>query len=110
MATKRKARSGKSDAKAARRAPAMEVSPPALPSAEVVRRILGPLDDAQVCRVLELGAGEAELQQAAAALAGDLPGRIGRPIEGPAARVYDLLLAESWEEPERGARGVGAEP
>ena len=58
MATKRKARSAKSDAKAARRAPA-----PALPSAEVVRRILGPLDDAQVCRVLELGAGEAELQQ-----------------------------------------------
>ncbi len=80
------------------------------PSAETVRRILGPLDDAQVCRVLELGAGEAELQQAAAALAGDLPGRIGRPIEGPAARVYDFMLAETWEEPERGARGPGAEP
>jgi hypothetical protein len=106
MAAKRKSRG----AKARHAATDGQGSPPAPLSAQVVRRILGPLDDAQVCRVLELGAGEAELKQAAAALAGDLPGRIGRPIEGPAARVYDLLLAESWEEPERGARGAGAEP
>lgn len=110
MAAKRKARGAKSGGKAGRLAPATEAPRPAPPSADAVRRILGPLDDAQVCRVLELGADEAELQQAAAALAGDLPGRIGRPIEGPAARVYDLLLAETWEEPERAARGAGAEP
>lgn len=78
--------------------------PAAAMSPEAVRRVLGPLDDAQVCRVLETGADEAQLRQAAAALGGDLPGRIGRPIEGPAARVYDLLLAEAWEEPERAAR------
>ncbi|MFM8680889.1 MAG: hypothetical protein ACKOGH_14990 [Alphaproteobacteria bacterium] len=104
MATKRKAKGGGKARKPG------EAPRPAPPSAEVVRRILGPLDDAQVCRVLELGVDEAGLQQAAAALAGDLPGRIGRPIEGPAARVYDLMLAETWEEPERGARGAGAEP
>jgi hypothetical protein len=75
-----------------------------------IRRVLGPLDDAQVCRVLECGADQAALQQAAAALAGDLPGHIGRPIDGPAARVYDLLAAETDEESGRPARGVDAEP
>ena len=65
MAAKRKSRG----AKARHAATDGQGSPPAPLSAQVVRRILGPLDDAQVCRVLELGAGEAELQQAAAALA-----------------------------------------
>ncbi len=75
-----------------------------------IRRLLGPLDDAQLCRILECGADQAALQQAAAALAGDLPGHIGRPVEGPAARVYDLLVAETYEEPGRPARRADAEP
>jgi hypothetical protein len=84
--------------------------PPVAPDAVEIRRVLGPLDDAQVCRVLETGADMVALQQAAAALAGDLPGHIGRPIEGPAARVYDLLVAETYEEPGRPARRAETEP
>ena len=67
---------------------------PATPTAAEVRRILGALDDSQVCRVLETGADLVELQQAAAALNGELPSHIGRPITGPAARIYDMLSAE----------------
>lgn len=89
------------------------MSPP-LPAPVVdpveIRRLLGPLDDAQLCRILEFGADEAALQQAAAALSGDLPGHIGRPVEGPAARVYDLLAAETDEESGRPARREDAEP
>ena len=86
--------------------------PPSIPvdDPDEIRRLLGPLDDAQLCRVLECGADAAALQQAAAALAGDLPGHIGRPIEGPAARVYDLLVAETYEDAERPARRDNVEP
>jgi hypothetical protein len=91
--------------------PASSPTPPPRVAADAaeIRRILGPLEDGQLCRVLDCGADVAELQQAAAALAGELPGHIGRPIEGPAARVYDLLVAESFEEPEERARR-GATP
>ena len=40
----------------------------------------------------------------------DLLALMTSSAQNRAARVYDLLLAESWEEPERGARGAGAEP
>ena len=95
---------------ASRRATAS--APPSVPvlDAAEIRRLLGPLEDAQVCRILEFGADEAALQQAAAALAGDLPGHIGRPIEGPAARVYDLLVAETYEDSDRPARRAETEP
>jgi hypothetical protein len=83
---------------------------PARPGAAEIRRILGPLEDAQICRILEIGADEGDLQQAAAALAGDLPGHIGRPIAGPAAQIYDFMIAETYEEPDRAARGPSAEP
>lgn len=107
-----KPRSERKSAARRRAKPAAAASAARSPAdAGEIRRLLGPLDDGQVCRILAFGADSAELQQAAAALAGDLPGHIGRPIEGPAAQIYDLLIAESFEDAEpRSARGAGAEP
>ena len=95
-----------------RRKPAEPPLRPRMPADAVeIRRILGPLDDGQVCRILAFGADTAELQQAAAAIAGDLPGHIGRPLEGPAAQVYDLLIAESFEDTEPRTRpGESTQP
>jgi hypothetical protein len=93
-----------------RGAAAVQPPPRVAADAAEIRRILGPLDDGQVCRILEFGADCGELQQAAAALAGDRPAHIGRPIEGPAARIYDMLAAETFEEPEARAPRGGAQP
>lgn len=78
---------------------------PMRPTKADIRRVLGDLNDDDVVRVLETGPTMDDLQQAAAALNGELPGHIGRPVEGAAARIYDMLVVEGPEDPRGGSRG-----
>ncbi len=78
---------------------------PTRPTKADIRRVLGDLNDDDVVRVLETAATMDELQQAAAALNGELPGHIGRPVEGAAARIYNMLVVEEPEDPRGGSRG-----
>lgn len=82
---------------------------PSKPTGTDIRRVLGLLDDSQVCRVLDTGADMEQLQQAGAALNGELPPHIGRPLTGPAARIYDMLSAEEDDDPGSPRRGPAVE-
>ncbi|HEV2366057.1 MAG TPA: hypothetical protein VGS12_17875 [Caulobacteraceae bacterium] len=62
----------------------------------IVRRLAGDLPDGVVSTVLKTGASLADFEAALAWLQGesDIMGEARRPLEGPAARVYDLLVVE----------------
>lgn len=64
--------------------------------ASTVRRLCGDVSDQTISAVLGTGASLAELEAAVAWLQGqsEIMGEEPNPLEGAAAQVYDLLLAE----------------
>jgi hypothetical protein len=70
--------------------------------AEDVRRICGDMLDWKLAAILALNATAGELAAAAAWAAGrDELGQEGRPLEGLAAQVYDILVSDEFLEDER---------
>lgn len=64
-------------------------------------RLFGDISDHSVVEILETGANMEQLEEAAAWLAGenDVMGDARLPLEGAAARVYDILIRD--QEPAR---------
>jgi hypothetical protein len=71
-------------------------------SAEEIRRVAGPLDDESVAEILRIGPSLEELEIAAryASGEGDLLDRMGHPLDGRVAQVYEILSAEEADEEE----------
>jgi hypothetical protein len=71
-------------------------------SADEVRRLLGPLDDDAVTQILHIGPSFTELEVVARYMEGegDRVDRVGHPLSGRAAQVYEILrsLEEDLEE------------
>jgi hypothetical protein len=64
-----------------------------------VRELCGDVLDWKVAAILALRPRPADVAAAAAWAGGDDElGRAGRPLEGVAAQVYDLLTADEYEE------------
>ena len=65
-----------------------------------MRRLAGDIEDAKAAEILSLEPSEAELEQALvwAAGNGDLRGKERHPLEGKAARIFDILTAENDEQ------------
>ena len=65
-------------------------------SAADVRRLVGPLGDDAVAAILRVGASPDELEIAAhyARGEGDRADRVGHPLSGRAAQVYEILRDE----------------
>lgn len=67
-----------------------------------VKRILGDLRDHMIVEILDSGATESELLEAAAHLAEetDVMGELERPLTGRALAIYTMLRREDqkWEE------------
>jgi len=59
-------------------------------------RLLGDMNDHSIVEILETGANMEQLEEAAAWLAGenDVMGDARLPLEGTAARVYDILIRD----------------
>jgi hypothetical protein len=64
-------------------------------TARDVRRVLGELDAAKVADILALRPSLAELEEAAAWMAGegDVPAQQGHPLTGKAAAIFDITEA-----------------
>lgn len=75
-------------------------------TADEVRHVAGPLDDATVAAILKIEPSLEELEAAVryALGEGDLVDRAGHPLSGRVAEVYELLSAEEADEEERAAR------
>lgn len=69
---------------------------PAALDSETIRRSCGELSDETVIAILDVGASRAEFEAALAWLQGrsEAMGEEPPPLEGAAARVYDLLIEE----------------
>lgn len=65
-------------------------------TAHDVIEIVGPLTDARVTAIVATGATIEQLEEAAAWAAGesDVMGELERPVSGPVAAVYEILVAE----------------
>jgi len=74
-------------------------------TAEEVRRIAGPLNDAAVAAILRIEPSLEELETAAAyALGeGDRADRAGHPLSGRVAQIFDILGADEADDEERAA-------
>ncbi|MFZ5721887.1 MAG: hypothetical protein ACOY5Y_20730 [Pseudomonadota bacterium] len=69
-----------------------------------VRGICGDILDWKVAAILELRPAAADVEAAAAWAGGqDDLGRLGRPLSGTTAQVYDILTADEALEDERDA-------
>ena len=66
------------------------------PTHHDIVRLFGQLTDHSIVEILETGANTEQLEEAAAWLAGenDVMGDARLPLEGPAARVYDILIRD----------------
>lgn len=71
------------------------IGPEAL-DAETIRRLFGDLSDETVIAILGAGASLSDLEAAAAWAQGrsETMGEEPHPLEGAAARIYDLLIEE----------------
>jgi hypothetical protein len=68
-------------------------------TAEDVRELCGDVLDWQVAAILALRPSSGDVAAAAAWASGDDElGQAGRPLEGVAAQVYDLLAADAYPE------------
>ena len=66
-----------------------------------IESILGRIDDASMTAILAIGPSVNELEEAVAWATGesDVMGELERPLDGAAARVYDILTQdEAWLE------------
>jgi hypothetical protein len=74
-------------------------------SAAEIRRVAGPLNDETVAQIMRIGPSMEELEIAAryATGEGDLLDRMGHPLDGRVAQIYDILSAEEGDEEERAA-------
>jgi hypothetical protein len=72
-------------------------------SAAEIRDIVGPLDDAVITAILSIGPTRAELVEACAWMTSDdyLHRKLHHALQGRAAEVFDILVSELSEEPER---------
>jgi hypothetical protein len=66
------------------------------PTHHDIIRLLGDMNDHSIVEILETGANMEQLEEAAAWLQGenDVMGDARLPLEGPAARVYDILIRD----------------
>jgi hypothetical protein len=75
-------------------------------TAAEIRRVAGPLNDEAVAEILRLGVSLEELEIAAryASGEGDLLDRIGHPLDGRVAQLYEILSSEEADDEERVTR------
>lgn len=66
------------------------------PTHKDIVALFGDMTDHSIVEILESGANMEQLEEAAAWLAGenDVMGDARLPLEGPAARVYDILIRD----------------
>lgn len=64
--------------------------------ADDLRRLLGEIEDARVIEILALSPTVADVEIAAmwAEGQGDVPDRAGQPLEGTAARIYEIVTRD----------------
>ena len=70
---------------------------------DALRRLVGDIEEAKASEILSLEPSEAELEQALvwAAGNGDFRGKEGHPLDGKAARIFDILTADEGDEQRR---------
>ena len=70
---------------------------------DALRRLAGDIEEAKASEILSLEPSEAELEQALvwAAGNGDLQGKERHPLDGKAARIFDILTAGEGDEQRR---------
>ncbi|MCX7629183.1 MAG: hypothetical protein N2038_02930 [Geminicoccaceae bacterium] len=75
----------------------------ARPSLSEIARLIGDDDPEKLARILATGATIAEIEKALLWASGtqDVLGEAPPPLEGPAARVYDILTADQFEDDRR---------
>ncbi|MCS6778624.1 MAG: hypothetical protein NZ555_02840 [Geminicoccaceae bacterium] len=78
-------------------------APDARPSLSEIARIVRDDDPEKLAQILATGATIAEIEKAVlwASGAEDVLGEAPHPLEGAAARVYDILTADAPDEDER---------
>jgi hypothetical protein len=75
------------------------------PTPEDVTHILGELDEARIAAILATGASVAELEEAAAWMAGEsdvMGSELERPLAGVVAQVCEILAADEELPEDRG--------
>lgn len=70
---------------------------------DVIRDIVGDIEDAKAAAIIATGATAEDLEEAVAWASGesDMMGDMERPLAGVIAQVYDILTAEEELEEER---------
>jgi hypothetical protein len=81
-------------------APPARHAKPATVGADALRRIAGDLDDAKAAKILALRPSESDLEQAvmSALGTGDVLAKEGRPLDGKAAQIFDILAEDAEDE------------